>query len=532
VVRCRPSPKSTVCDPGSVNGIDSLRAAASPPGLATLTAVAGSLTASGEIQVADGVALPPNPAWIAPPLSTTATTSVAASTAFLYEGPDSIQDGVAPGTIVAERAAVVRGLVKTRAGTPLPGVTVTVAGHPEFGATATRADGVFDMVVNGGGSLVLRYTTVGTLPVDRRVVVPPGDFLVVADVVLIPLDPAVTVVDLTAPTPIQVAAGSPVTDEDGTRQARVFFPVGTTAVMRLPNGTTQPLTSLQVRATEYTVGPLGEMAMPAALPPTSAYTYAVDLSVDEALAAGAVAVEFGGTVPVYVDNFLGFPVGAVVPSGYYDFGRQAWMASDNGRVLKLLGVDAGGRATLDANGDAAPDSAAQLAALGVTDDERVTLATTYSVGHSVWRMPLQHFSPVDFNMPRSNPPGAVLQPQLARVQQADKSRSGCEVPSSIIECQDQVLGERLPVTGTPFSLNYRSNRPRPPTTGMVQTDVPLSGEPQGVRARWCALPQSRCAPWRCPEGANGDPSPGSGGEAAEQRVAWSPGGERSRGRLR
>ena len=39
---------------------------------------------------------------------------------------------------------------------------------------------------------------------------------------------------------------------------------------------TQPLGDLNVRATELTVGPNGEKAMPGELPPSSAYTYAVD----------------------------------------------------------------------------------------------------------------------------------------------------------------------------------------------------------------------------------------------------------------
>jgi hypothetical protein len=32
------------------------------------------------------------------------------------------------------------------------------------------------------------------------------------------------------------------------------------------------------------------------------------------------------------------------------------------------------------------------------------------------------------------------------------------MPGSIVECENQVLGESLPITGTPFSLNYRSSR--------------------------------------------------------------------------
>ena len=47
---------------------------------------------------------------------------------------------------------------------------------------------------------------------------------------------------------------TPHTDKDGTRQATLLFPQGAQATMRLPDGSTQPLTSLRVRVTEYTVG--------------------------------------------------------------------------------------------------------------------------------------------------------------------------------------------------------------------------------------------------------------------------------------
>ena len=57
-----------------------------------------------------------------------------------------------------------------------------------------------------------------------------------------------------------------------------------------------PIPGLNVRATEYTVGGTGPKAMPALLPPLSAYTYAVEFSVDEAQAAGATTVQFSQPV--------------------------------------------------------------------------------------------------------------------------------------------------------------------------------------------------------------------------------------------
>jgi hypothetical protein len=108
---------------------------------------------------------------------------------------------------------------------------------------------------------------------------------------MIPLDTQVTTIDLTSDVPIQVAQGSVVSDDDGMRQATLLFTRGTTAEMVMADGSTQPLSTLSVRATEYTVGDSGPEAMPGELPPTSGYTYAVEFSIDEASAAGAMDCE-------------------------------------------------------------------------------------------------------------------------------------------------------------------------------------------------------------------------------------------------
>ena len=61
----------------------------------------------------------------------------------------------------------------------------------------------------------------------------------------------------------------------------------------------------------------------------------------EAIAQGAKTVSFSQPVPFYVDNFLGMPIGAAVPVGYYDHGLGRWVPEPNGRVLKVLAVNAG-----------------------------------------------------------------------------------------------------------------------------------------------------------------------------------------------
>lgn len=426
-------------------------------GTTTLTASLGELSATAHLQVQATSPLPPNPATVAPPLNSTVPTTIRESSAFLYTGEDPIQVGVAPETIEARRAAVVRGVVRTRDGQALGGATVTVKGHPEFGNTRSRDDGHFDLAVNGGGTLVIAYEKPGFLPATREVAVPWESVTVVSDVALVPLDTQATTIDVTTTAAMQVARGSSVTDDDGERRATVLFPQGTTASLLMPDGTTRSLRSLTVRATEYTVGPNGPSAMPAALPPTSAYTYAVELSADEALATGARSVRFSAPIPVYVENFLGLSTGTEVPAGFYDQVRDAWVPSDNGRVIKVLAV-AGGMAAIDVNGDEQADTGDALTPLQITGEERQQLATLYQPGQSLWRVRVPHFSPWDLNLAAApqNLPSNAPQPRV--IDTGGEAAKSCQTVGSIIECQNQTLGEDVPIAGTPFSLTYRSNR--------------------------------------------------------------------------
>ena len=77
--------------------------------------------------------------------------------AWLYTGADPVQTGVDPATILLDRAALLSGRVLDAAGAPLASVTVIVAEHPEYGETVTRADGRFDLVVNGGTGLGMMW---------------------------------------------------------------------------------------------------------------------------------------------------------------------------------------------------------------------------------------------------------------------------------------------------------------------------------------------------------------------------------------
>ena len=289
--------------------------------------------------------------------------------------------------------------------------------------------------------------------------------------VMTPFDTVVTTIDLNANVNIQTARGSVNIDEDGARQATILFPQGTTAEMTLPDGTIQSLSTLDVRATEYTVGPNGPESMPAALPPTSGYTYAVEFSVDEAVAAGAKEVRFNQPLINYVENFLNFPVGGIVPSGFYDREKAAWIPSDNGLVIEILNINANGLAEIDIDGSGAPADQASLDALGVTNAEQGQLAVLYMAGQSLWRVPIPHFSPWDYNWPYG-PPSDAKAPNLPKLKFDLLDDADCN-SGSIIESQNQTLGEALDIVGAPYSLHYKSDR-APDRLDSYTIKIPLS----------------------------------------------------------
>ena len=397
--------------------------------------------------------IPPDPATVAPAIDPTVATTVFAATQFLYSGSSPIQTGVAPGTIEAKQVAVLRGRITDRDGRALPGVAITVLNHPEFGQTLTRADGMFDLAVNGGGYLTVVYRRNNYLPVQRQVNVPWQDYVPLPEVILIGQDTQVAAIDLNKTT-IQAARGSVVTDQDGTRQATLLIPPGTQAEIYRSDGTRQTVSTLHIRATEYTVGENGPKAMPAELPPTSAYTYAVELSAEEAtVKIGGKDVIFNQPVPFYVENFLNLPIGIKVPVGYYDKDKSAWIPANDGQIIKILNIT-NESAELDTDGDGNVDNGV---ALSITEVERQQLAHLYKAGQSLWRVPLEHLSTYDCNY-GSGPPVGGNRPSLKSVIKEEKQDDPKCVAGSQIECQNQILQETVGITGTPFSLHYTSDR--------------------------------------------------------------------------
>ncbi|HJK91189.1 MAG TPA: RHS repeat-associated core domain-containing protein [Polyangiaceae bacterium LLY-WYZ-15_(1-7)] len=370
-----------------------------------------------------------------------------------------LQRDVAEGALVEARVSVLRGRLLDEDGRALAGAEVTVLGKPELGYTLTRGDGGYDLAVNGGQPLTVVIDAEGHVPIQRTARrVPIGRFAWMGDAAVVPLAEPVRVEMGAA---MEAARGPVEEDEDGRRQLTVLFPGGASAEAVMPGGATMPLPSFQLRPTEVTVGDLGPERMPAELPPASAFTYAFELAVDEAIAMGAEDVRFDRGIPIHVDNFLDFPVGTPAPLGYYDRQRGVWTAEPDGIVLAIVG-ETGAMADIDLDGDGMPDGAEALGALDITSEERAKLAELYEPGQELWRVVVRHFSTYDINWAFGFPSDSV-EPLVENEGGAGGSGgSGTDNPScaagSVIRVESQVLGEHVPVPGTALRLHYQSDR--------------------------------------------------------------------------
>jgi hypothetical protein len=109
--------------------------------------------------------------------------------------------------------------------------------------------------------------------------------------------------------------------------------------------------------------------MPATLSSSDNYSYAIELSVDEAVAARASSVQFSQPVVLYVEDSLELGPGSPLSLGYYDRSQAVWVTESNGQVVAIASVN-GGQASLDIDGDGLVDDHTTLASLGITDEER------------------------------------------------------------------------------------------------------------------------------------------------------------------
>ncbi|MDX1824356.1 MAG: Ig-like domain-containing protein, partial [Thiohalomonadales bacterium] len=377
-----------------------------------------------------------------------------------------------------ERFSLITGLVNDFHQQPLPEVMITILSHREYGSVLTDDEGRFSIPVEGGGILTVVYQKQGLISAQRKVYVPWNDNAVAETVVMIAEDPTATTLTFDGDADTVVTHKSKdVVDASGKRAVTMVFSGDNKAYLVDEDGNdVQELTTIITRATEYQT----PEAMPAKLPPNSAFTYCAELSVD-----GVERVRFDKPVTAFIDNFLGFPVGSIVPVGYYDRDNGVWVPSENGVVVQLLDTDADGVVdALDADGDGLPDD---LDGDGLFDNEIKGLGDNqrYTSGATFWRVKMKHFTPFDCNWPFGPPvdgiasnaegmPVADQQNLNFFDTSAQQSLGDRQCIASYIEQRSRVFHEDIPIPGTDVTLHYTSSRVTGYKPGVIT--VPASGD--------------------------------------------------------
>jgi RHS repeat-associated protein len=380
----------------------------------------------------------------------------------------SYRDLVPPDATLASyderRFSIVTGQTLDRGREPLAGVTVSVFNHPELGTVTTDAAGRYAIPVEGGGTVGLLYRKAGLIDGSRRVGIRWNDVTDAEAIVMLPEDSAVTTVSLDGnPRSVFVHRGAEITDAAGSRSATLVLTGDTRVFARTEAGEVE-LRSFDLRSTEFD----SPEAMPASLPPTSAYTYCVDLT-----ASGLDSVRFSKAATLYVPNFLGFRVGAGIPAGYFDPAQGIWVPSQNGRVVTLLDSDRDGAVdAIDANGDGLPDD---LDGDGAFADEAVGLQDPahYPPGSTFWRVEITHLTLWDCNLAWRFPEGAIAPNQTYLPTLLEMRPGDPEIcTNSYVDRQGRAYHDDLPIAGTGLTLHYASDRVPDHKTTIT---VPASG---------------------------------------------------------
>ncbi|MFC1749473.1 hypothetical protein ACFL2V_11780 [Pseudomonadota bacterium] len=338
--------------------------------------------------------LPPGPSSIATDLID--GESFLDQVEFLYAASNPVQRNVKYGVVRKARAAVVRGLVTSKSGTPMSGVKVAVKDHPELGHTYSRKDGVFDMVVNGGASFTFEYVMPGYLQQQAEQQVARSRYTWLPDAVMTLQSKQPISVDMSDNKTGQWVSGPVVSDVDGERHVSLFFPADVSALLERTDGTHYALNRINLGVTEYELGESETMKVSGSIPESWAHNYAVDLVADEEKAGRIV---LSTPIALYVDNFLKFPVGHTAPAGWYDKNLASWQTSSEGRVIEVL-VIRSGVAILDIHGEGLDASPSELESLGITQDELQALAKRYKPGDTLWRTTIDTLAPWAINWPK------------------------------------------------------------------------------------------------------------------------------------
>ncbi|MBE0367038.1 Lcl domain-containing protein [Pseudoalteromonas aurantia] len=366
--------------------------------------------------------------------------------------------------------AIYNGVITNNAGTPLAGATIAFAGSPEFGSVKSNAQGAY-AIAGRAGSVSIEASMVGYLRVQTTLV---GDNLSwnhVSTISLQAIDQKATTITLSE----HIAhrhQSTPVVDEFGERSTTLVFDNVTQVTVKNPNGSRRQLNKITVRATEFEK----PASMPGSLPVETAFTYCSEL--DIAGVADNETVEFDQPVAMYVDNFLNFPVGELVPVGYYDRVESKWKAAENGVVVKLL--DSNNDGVIDGADYTGDDVADDIDGDGETIDE-VAGIENYEAGKTYWRGQMRHFTPYDFNWSANSDGAPPTEVDILEGddKEVDEDNDECAAVSSYIKPKTLELHEDITVLGTGMTLHYNSARTSD-YHHIIKANVSDLSLPQGV----------------------------------------------------
>ena len=330
----------------------------------------------------------------------------------------------------------------------LAGVSVSILNHADYGTTLTDNSGKFVVAVPAGNHVV-SLTKAGYLSVQKNISAPSHSWGIVETTILQILDDKSTTIDLSSNT-TQIHQSTPYTDLRGTRSTTLVFDDIGTATVTSADGTQRALGILSVSASEFTT----PETMPGILPGTSAYTYCADLAV--AGVADNESISFDNDVIMYVDNFLDFDIGEIVPIGYYDRLLGEWVGSKNGVVVELLDSDSDGLVDgVDYTGDGDADD---VDGDGSSTDETKGIEN-YPVGGIYWRGAFNHFTPVDFNWSTSFGNDASQAEKFPiGTNESDEDDNECLATNSYVDIKSSAFHEDIAIPGTNFTLHYSSQR--------------------------------------------------------------------------
>ncbi|KZN59869.1 hypothetical protein N473_02835 [Pseudoalteromonas luteoviolacea CPMOR-1] len=345
--------------------------------------------------------------------------------------------------------ALYTGRVLDQHGGPLADAKVSFNGKPELGDIKTDQNGAYT-IAGWAGSVTIDIAKPGYLRVQRSLVGDNQAWNSVEQVKLQKLDSKVSTISLLG-SGNKTHRSALISDVSGERSTTLVFDQVTKAIVTSRNGEVRELDTLSVRATEFET----PQSMPGILPAETAFTYCSELDI------GGVAdhetVEFDQPVTMYVDNFLDFAVGELVPIGYYDRHDAKWKASENGVVVKLL--DANNDGLVDGADYTGDDIADDIDGDGATEDE-VTGIEHYQAGKTYWRGEMRHFTPYDFNWSANadGQPPADVEVVSGDSLVVDENNDECAAVSSYIKPKTQELHEDISILGSGITLHYNSAR--------------------------------------------------------------------------